>query len=179
MSHPHPEAWEEHTTGRERVRMVVEILEEPATVTEIADQADVAWETANSELERLMAENLVDEHESDGQTTYGPNMVQQFLSQILDLIQEHDRDQLETQLVEYQEQVESLQAEYGAGTASEFRERLTDDDQTAEEMRDIRNVVSTWEALETEIRLTKQALNFYSDVERLSSWGDDPGVMTA
>lgn len=173
MSEPTPDAWEENTTGRERVRMVVELLEEPATVTEISDEADVAWDTADSELDRMMAENLVDEYEVDGQTKYGPNLVHQFLNQILDLIKEKDREELEMQLVEHQERLESLQEEFGVGSASEFRERLTDEDRTAEEMREIRNIVSTWEALETEIRLTKQALNFYDDVSRLSGSDDD------
>lgn len=179
MSEPNPEAWEENTTGRERVRMVVELLEEPATVTEISDEADVAWDTADSELDRMMAENLVDEYDVDGQTKYGPNLVHQYLNQILDLIEEKDREELEIQLVEYQERLESLQEEFDAGSASEFRERLTEEDCTAEEMREIRNIVSTWEALETEIRLTKQALNFYDDVSRLSGSDDDWRVMPA
>lgn len=179
MSQPNPEAWEENTTGRERVRMVVELIEEPKTVTEIADEADVAWDTADSELDRMMIENLVDEYELDGQTKYGPNVVRQFLNQVLDLIRGNDREELETQLVEYQERLESFQEEYGAGSASEFRELLTEEDRTAEEMREIRNIASTWEALETEIRLTKQALNFYDDVSRLSGSDDDRRGMPA
>jgi len=177
MSDPNPEAWEENSTGRERIRMVVELLEEPATVTEIADEADVAWDTADSELERMLAENQVIEYEVNGQTKYGPDVVRQFLDQVLDLINENDREELETQLVEYQERLESLQEEYGAGSAREFRERLTEEDCTAEQMREIRNIASTWEALETEIRLTKQALNFYDDVSRLSGSDDDRRVM--
>lgn len=173
MSGPNSEAWIEDTTGRERVRMVVEGIEEPATITEISEAADVAWDTANSELERMLTENVADKYEVDGQTKYGPNVVRQFLDQILDLIEENDREDLETRLVEYQERLESLQDEHGAGSADEFRKRLTDDDRTAEEMREIRNIASTWEALETEIRLTKQALNFYADVSRLSDSGEE------
>lgn len=81
--------------------------------------------------------------------------------------------------MEHQERLESLQEEFDAGRASEFRERLTEEDCTAEEMREIRNIVSTWEALETEIRLTKQALNVYDDVSRLSGSDDDWRVMPA
>lgn len=179
MSEPDPAAWEENTTGRERVRMVVELLEEPATVTEIADEADVAWETADSELERMTGENQATEYEDDRQTKYGPNVVRQFLDQVLDLIEENDQEELERQLVEYQERLESLQEEFGAESVGEYRKRLTGEDRTAEEMREIRNVASTWEALETEIRLRKHALNFYEDISRLSGFGDDPGVMTA
>jgi len=178
MSQPNSDAWKETTTGRERVRMVVESLEAPHTVTEIATEADVAWDTADSELGRMMAANLVDDYEVDGQTKYGPNLVRQFLRQVLDLIAENDREVLERQLVTYQDRLESLRSEHEARSAREFRERLAGDNQTAEEMREIRNVASTWEAIETEIRLRKQALNFYDDVTRLSGSADDRGQMT-
>lgn len=157
--------------------MVVESLEAPATVSDIADEASVAWDTADSELDRLLAENLVDTYDRDGQTTYGPNVVRQFLDQILDLIEDNDREALEAQLVAYQERLEALQEEHEAGSASEFRERLTDDDRTADELRNIRRIVSTWDALETEIRLTKLALDVYEDVSRLNGsddWGGLP-----
>jgi nitrate reductase alpha subunit len=179
MKEPDPDAWGENTTGRERVQLVVELLEEHATVTAIAEEADVAWDTAHSELERMMAENLVDEYYIDGQTKYGPDPVRQFVDQILDLIRENERAELETQLLEHQERLEALQDEHGAETASDFRERLTAEDRTAAEMREIRNIASTWEALETEIRLTKQALNFYSDVSRLSGSGDGRSPVSA
>ncbi|HKL30560.1 MAG TPA: ArsR family transcriptional regulator [Natrialbaceae archaeon] len=179
MSEPDPDAWKEKATGRERVRMVVEVLDEPATVSAIADEADVAWETADSELDRMMAENLLSEYEDDGRTKYGPNHVRQFLDQVLDLIEENGRDELERQLVAHQERLETLQEEYDAESVDEYRERLTEADRTAAEMREIRNIASTWEALETEIRLTKHALHFYEDVSRLSSAGDDRNSLTA
>lgn len=174
MTEPDPEAWKANTSGRERVRMVVETLDEPAAVSTIAEEADVAWATANSELERLLAENQVEAH--DGGSKYGPNPVRQFLDQVVELIEEHERDELEEQLVEYQSRIESLRDEHDARDAEEFRERLTED-LSAGEMREVRTVASTWNALETERRLVKQALNFYEDVSRLS--GDDRGAVPA
>lgn len=174
MTEPDPEAWKANTSGRDRVRMVIETLEEPVTVSAIADEADVAWATANSELERLLAENQVEAY--DGGSKYGPNPVRLFLDQVVELIEAHDRDELEEQLIDYQSRLESLREEHGAGDAAEFRERLTGD-RSAAEMREIRSVTSTWEALETERRLVEQALNFYDDVTRLSS--DDRGAVPA
>lgn len=171
MSDPDAEAWKDATSGRERVRAVVEILEEPASVSEIAERADVAWATADSELERLVAENRATERDVDGSRKYAPNPVQQFLDQVLALIEEHDRDELERRLVDHQSRLESLREEHDAPSASEFRERLAAEDPSAAEMREIRTVASTWEALETERRLLKQALNFYDDVTRLSETG--------
>lgn len=176
MGEPDTEAWTDNTNGRERVRMVVETLDEPATVSAIAKEADVAWATADSELERLVAENLASEHERDDQTVYGPNPVQQFLDQILTLIDDHDRDELEATLVEYQTRIEDLQEETGAESADAYRDVLAEEDLSAAEMREVRNTVSTWEALETERRLTKHALRFYDDVESLSGSGEDDFV---
>lgn len=166
------ETWKENTSGRERVRMVVDTLDDPATVNSIAEQADVAWETADSEIERLKVENKVRERE-DG--LFEPNPVQQFLDQILQLIEDHSKTELETQLEDYQAQIEELEAEYEASSATEMRERLTSDDVSATEMREIRSVSDTWGALELEIRLLKNALQLYDDLARLSqSNGETP-----
>ena len=178
MPVPDSKTWNEHTSGRERVRTVVETLADPASVSEIADQADVAWATADSELERLLTENQIRQHEIDGQTKYDPDPVQQFLDGILELIEENDRDELETQLVEYQSRLEALRDEHEVHSASEFRERLTSDDRSADALREIRAITATWEALETERRLTKQALNLYEDVSRFAD-SDDHGVVSA
>ena len=169
---PPAKTWKESTSGRERVRMVVDTLGEPATINNIAKKADVAWETAASEIERLEAENTVRERE-DG--LFEPNPVQQFLDQILQLIEDHSKTELETQLEEYQAQVEDLETDYEASSATEMRERLTNEDVSAAEMREIRNVSDTWGALELEIRLLKNALQLYDDLARLSqSNGETP-----
>lgn len=173
MPEPDEEAWKEEYSGRERVRLVVEMLDEPATVTDIADRAAVAWGTADSELERLLAEKKVREHTVDGKTRYGPNPVQMLVDEVLDLIDENTRDELESALVEYTSQVESLRDEYGVETLSELRDDLVEADLSAAEMREVRNAASTWETLETEIRLTKHALQLYDDVTRLSDSNGD------
>jgi len=174
MSEPNEEAWKDQYSGRERVRIVVETLDEPETVTAIADRADVAWATADSELETLVAENRAEEHTVDGQTKYAPNPVQILIEEVLDLISENSRDELESTLVEHTAQVESLQEEYEVETLSELRNKLVEEDLSTEEMRTIRNAATTWEALETEIRLSKHALQLYTDVTQLSdSDGDE------
>ncbi|MDJ1434603.1 ArsR family transcriptional regulator [Halostagnicola sp. A-GB9-2] len=152
--------------------MVVDTLNEPTTINNIAEQAEVAWETADSEVKRLQTENKVRERD-DG--LYEPNPVQQFLDQILQLIEDHSKSELESQLQEYQEQVENLSEEYGVPSVKELREQLTNDDVSAAEMQEIRNVSDTWEALELEIRLLKNALQLYDDLSQLSqSNGETP-----
>jgi len=166
------ETWKENTSGRERVRIVVDTLDEPATINSIAKQADVAWETAASEVERLNAENKLRESE-DG--LFEPNPVQQFLDQILQLIEDQSKTELEAQLEAYQAQLEAFENDHGVSSATEMRERLTNDDVSATEMREIRNISDTWGALELEIRLLKNALQLYDDLARLSlSNGETP-----
>lgn len=179
MNKPNEEAWKDRYSGRERVRMVVETLDEPETVTSIADRADVAWATADSELETLVAENKAEEHTVDGQSKYAPNPVQILIEEVLDLISENSRDELESTLVEHTAQVESLQEEYEVETLSELRNKLVEEDLSTEEMRTIRNAASTWEALETEIRLSKHALQLYTDVTQLSDSDGDEGLAIA
>lgn len=178
MDEPDLAAWTENATGRERVRMVVETLEAPATVADIADAANVAWETADSELDRLVAEHVVREVDRDGQRAYGPDPVRQFVDEVLELIESHTRDELEAQLVEYQDRLESLAVEYDAADVDEFRTRLTDEDRTAEQLREIRSVAETWDALETERRLVRQALNLYDDVARFARTAEDAADVT-
>ncbi|TKX83164.1 ArsR family transcriptional regulator, partial [Halorubrum sp. SS5] len=86
------------------------------------------------------------------------------IEEVLDLISENSRDELESTLVEHTAQVESLQEEYEVETLSELRNKLVEEDLSTEEMRTIRNAATTWEALETEIRLSKHALQLYTDV---------------
>jgi len=179
MSESYEEAWKDQYSGRERVRMIVETLDEPETVTTIADRADVAWATADSELETLVAGNKAEEHTIDGQTKYAPNPVQILIEEVLDLISESSRDELESTLVEHTAQVESIRKKYEVETLSELRNKLVEEDLKTEEMRTIRNAASTWEALETEIRLSKHALQLYTDVTQLSDSDGDEGLAIA
>lgn len=179
MNNPNREAWTDKYSGRERVRMVIETLDEPATVSDIAAEADVAWGTADSELKALIAGNKAEEHTVDGQTKYAPNPVQTLIEEVLDLISENSRDELESTLVEHTAQVESLKEEYKVETVSELRNKLVEEDLTTAEMRAIRNAASTWEALETESRLLKHALQLYTDVTQLSDSDSDGHIAIA
>ena len=157
------EAWTEQYSGRERVRMIVETLAEPAPIAAIAQEADVAWGTANSEIETLVAENKAQSHTVDGQTQYEPNPAQMLIDEVLDLIREHDQEALDSRLIDHTTRIETIRAEYDVAAIAELRERLVADEVAAEDMRAIQNAVSTWETHETEIRLLKHALELYTD----------------
>jgi predicted DNA-binding protein YlxM (UPF0122 family) len=156
-------------SGRERVRHVVELLDEPTPVQEIADRAAVSRTTADDELQRLKSDDWVTETTLDGTKAYDLNPVRMLFDEVTDLIEAHSRDELESQLTELKEEQEELATEYDVSSLDEFRERLADEELSAEELRERRNVIATWDAINTELGLVKHALQLYDDVSELSS----------
>ena len=169
MADSNPGSWTESMSGRERVRHVVELLDEPTSVREIADQADVSRTTADDELQRLQSDDWVSETTVDGTKAYDLNPVRMLFDEVTDLIEAHSRDELESQLTELKEEQEELAAEYDVSSLDEFREQLADEEFSAEELRERRNVIATWEGINTELGLVKHALQLYDDVVELSS----------
>jgi len=169
MTESNQGSWTERMSGRERVRHVVELLDEPTSVQEIADRADVSRTTANDELQRLQSDDWVTETTVDGTKAYDLNPVRMLFDEVTDLIEAHSRDELESQLTELKEEQEELATEYDVSSLDEFREQLADEEFSAEELRERRNVIATWEAINTELGLVKHALQLYDDVIELSS----------
>ena len=169
MAESSPGSWTESMSGRERIRHVIEFLEEPTPVQEIADRAEVSRATADDELQRLKSDDWVTETTVDGTKAYDLNPVRMLFDEVTDLIEEHSRDELESQLTELKEEQEELAAEYDVSSLDEFREQLIDDELSAEELRERRNVIATWEAINMELRLVKHALQLYGDVVELSA----------
>lgn len=162
-------SWEDDMTGRERVRAVVEILNGAATVSEIADRAEVSPTTAGDELEQLESDNRVRKTLIDDQKGYKLNSTRLFFDELTELIEENTRDELEAQLEQLKSEEEELHEEFEADSLGELRERLAEQELSADETREIRNVVSTWEAVNTEITLVRHALRLYDDVTELDT----------
>jgi predicted DNA-binding protein YlxM (UPF0122 family) len=169
MTEQDPGSWTEDLSGRERVRHVVELLDDPTPVQEIADRADVSRATAADELQRLQSDDWVTETTVDGTKAYDLNPVRLLFDELTDLIETHSRDELESQLTELKEEQEALAAEYDVGSLDEFREQLAEADLSAAELRERRNVIATWEAIDTELGLVKHALHLYDDVVELTA----------
>lgn len=82
MSEPDPEAWTETMTALERVRAVVELLDEPASIEEISERADVSRNTAEEELDLLVVGSVVDLVTVDGTERYWVDPVRLFFEEI-------------------------------------------------------------------------------------------------
>ena len=169
MPESNPGSWTESLSGRERVRQVAELLDEPTPVQAIADRADVSRATADDELGRLESDDWVTETTVGGTKAYDLNPVRMLFDEVTDLIEAHSRDELESQLTELTEDQEALATEYDVSSLDEFREQLANEEFSAAELRERRNVIATWEAIDTEIGLVKHALQLYDDVVELSS----------
>ncbi|WP_243645159.1 DUF7342 family protein [Natrarchaeobius chitinivorans] len=161
--------WTERMSGRERVREVAEMLRDPTPVQEIADRAAVSRATADDELQRMEDDDWVIETTIDGTKAYDVNPVRMLFDEVTTLIEEHTRDELEEQLTELKEEQEAVASEFDASSLEEFREQLAEEELSASELRERRNVIATWEAVNTELALVKHALHLYGDVVELTS----------
>lgn len=163
------DSWNENLSGRERIRRVVETLSRPTPVQKIADRADVSRGTAADELERLERDDWVIERIVDGAKAYDLNPVRLLFDEVTDLIAENSREELEQEFTELKAEIENLATDYDVDSLEAFREAFADETLPADELRQRRNVIETWEALETERDLVKHALHLYDDVVDLSS----------
>lgn len=162
-------SWDE-MSGRERVRAVMETLSEAATVQEISDRADVSRNTADDELKQMEADNRVHQTLVDGKKGYQLNPAKLFFDEIMELIEEHTRDELNVELVDIKKEKEELEDEFGVESLTMFREQmLENEDISADELRERQNIASTWETLNMEEKLYRHALRLYDDVQDISS----------
>ena len=164
-----PSSWKDTMTGRERIRAVVETLETSATVDEIADRAAVSPTTANDELSQLAADNRVRKVLVDNKKGYELNPTHLFFEELLTLLEEHSHTELEAQLEALRSEKETLCEEFDVDSVEMLREQVAERDLTAEETKTIRNAISTWEALNTDLTLVRHALRLYDDVADLDT----------
>lgn len=170
MTDAAPGSWTDTMSGRERVRAVVETLDSPASVQDIAEQADVSRATADDELQRLEDDNRVRKTLVDDKKGYELNPIQLFFDELQNLIEEHSQESLEAELEHLEAEREDLKDEFDADSLKAFRERLADNEElTAEEIREMRNVAATWSSLTSEIKLVRHALRLYGDVSNLAT----------
>ena len=101
IAESNPGSWTDRTSGRERVRHVVELLDQPTPVQEIADRADVSRATADDELERLQSDDWATETTVDGAKAYDLNPVRLLFDEVTDLIDANSREELKGEPYEY------------------------------------------------------------------------------
>ena len=160
MSDADRPGWTESASAADRVRSVATTLREPRTANWIAEEAEVAHETASKYLDRLVDDGQLEPVEADGTTRYRPDPVGQYLAEMHRLYADHTADELADSLAEIGDQLRAWQTEYGVETPNELRAAIgeTSDGATAEEYR---RVATEWEQLQYRQSLVEDTLRLY------------------
>jgi hypothetical protein len=168
MPNDHPggvQSWTETTNARERIRSVALTLGEPRSTNWISEHAEAAWSTTNQELDDLVDRGQLRRVDAGGSTLYQPDYTRLLFEEVRRLIEEHTREQLQTELTAIAEEIEDWRETYDVETWEELEGSLADGALSSEEIRERRDVVRDWQANEEDRRLIGHALELYSDVE--------------
>jgi hypothetical protein len=125
----------------------------------------------------LASDDWVTETTVDGTQAYDLNPVRVLFDEVTDLIDDHSREELEQRLAELKTEQEEVATDYDATSLAAFREQLATEELSAAELRERRNVIETWEAINTEVGLVKHALQLYDDVVELASPQTDSSTL--
>jgi len=160
MSDESRPGWTDGLSAAERVEAVALTVSEPRTANWIATEASVAHETASKYLRRLADDGKLRAESHGQQTTYAPDPVGQYLTEMRQLYDDHSPDELAASLEEINEQLRTWKAEYDVETPNELRASLAhnEDEPTAQSRQ---QVAREWEQLETRRRLIADALRLY------------------
>ena len=160
MSDEPTRGWADGLSAAERVEAVALTVSEPRTANWIAAEAEVAHETATKYLKRLTDDGKLSAEERGQQTTYEPDPVGQYLTEMRELYDEHSPDELAASLEQMNEQIRTWKTEYDVETPNELRASLGRTEGIADE-RERRQAAREWDHLETRRRLAEDALRLY------------------
>lgn len=158
-------AWKERTSAFDRVRSVAGSVDRPRSVSDIADEAHVAENTARNHLDRLVDMNVLLESERDGTARYEPDPLHARFGTLRDLLDEYDRDGLIELKADLQERIESWQAEYEVDSPDELRALAAETD-TAGETRTITETIRDWELVAYRLGIVEDAIAEYRTYSR-------------
>lgn len=169
------ESWKDDLGARERVRTVATGLSEPQSVNWVRREADVSWETAKDELDRLVSHDQLrrvypaTDGESTGNPRYCPDFKTQYLSRIRELTTEHDRVELREEIAAIQDEIGRWKTEFGVESRAELESSLTDEAHSGDEVRRRNRVLRQWEHNEETKTLLEHALALYDDLADLDT----------
>lgn len=143
MSETDP-AWPEDMDAAERVRHVALTRTSPRNAGWIADEADVARDTAVKYLTRMVEQGELEVIETSGGDGYRPDGVAQFLGEVRQLAEEHTLDELTHELDAIGDEIDGWKADYDVDSLAALRQSIGDD-LGAEERRERLETIEEWE----------------------------------
>jgi predicted transcriptional regulator len=150
---------ERHTTGEDRIRMVVRQLRQPRTANWIAEEADWSHEPTKRVLERLADDGVVRRDDDGAHTTYAPDYRQQAVREAIRLRDGGlTADELAATVSEMKDDIREWRAAFDVESADELRASVADADLDADEEAHRREVARDWERLERRIAIARFTL---------------------
>lgn len=169
------DSWQDELSARDRVREVATTLSRPRSVNWVRQEADVSWQTAKDELDRLVEHDQLrrvfpnTEGKSAEDPRYVPDYKTQYLSRIRELTDDHTREQLRKEIAAVQDEIHGWKDEFGVEDRAELERTLTDEDLPGEEVRRRNRVLRRWERNEETKRLLRHGLDLYDDLTDLEN----------
>ncbi len=156
------EAWKEHTTAFDRVRSIVEALDQARTAQYIAEEAAVSETTANNHLKRLVEMNVIRTVASNDATRYEPDPLYARFRTLRELIANHDHEQLLELRADLQQQIEECKTQHGVASPTKLRKRATKTE-TATETMELIEAASDWELSQYQLSIVDDAIDNYGE----------------
>lgn len=154
------ETWVDQTTAFDRVRSVALSLSEPRPAAWIAEEAQVAENTARSHLSRLADLGVLRTSSTEEGTAYAPDPIYSRSQDIRELVQNNTEDQLASRAVEYQEELEAIRTGHEADSPEALRASVATAE-GPEEARERLEAASDWEYARYRLDLISEALEYY------------------
>lgn len=153
-------SWSDRLSGAERVRMVAETVHEPRTANWVAEEAEVAHETARKYLDRLVEDGKLLTERTGDRTVYRPDPVGQYLAETRELYDGHSPEELTDSLAAMSDDIRSWRAAYDVETPNELRASVGDATD-AEDEQERRRIAREWERLRYRQQLVEDALRLH------------------
>jgi len=156
------EAWTDHTTAFDRVRSIVEGLDQPRTAQYIADAAAVSETTAHNHLTRLAEMNVIRTVAGEDATRYEPDPLYARFRTLRRLIADHNHEELLELKADLQAQIEDAKQQHGVESPTALREQATAADTAAETM-DCIEAASDWALTRYHLSIVDDAIDNYTE----------------
>ena len=154
------EDWKAETTTRERIRAVVQRIQDPTSAAAIAKQAYASEPVVRDALADLADLGVVETLETTQGTLYKRNDHMYIYRQVVKLHEAYDEDELVTELQSLKETVNTWRDKHNVESPTELAQKLEPDDTDGWEDH------TAWQTAEQNLYLTKVAISFY-DANRI------------
>lgn len=157
------EVWKQHTKAIERVISVALSLDHPKTAKAIAEEAQVAEQTARDHLGLLQNLSVMGSTTARGVTKYHPDAGYLRFRAVAGTVEEHTKDELFDMSRELKERDERIKEQYGAEGPDDLRSQALSDEVGAEEMAELKQAASEWETVRHHLSIIEQAHQYYDE----------------